>query len=107
VQNEFNVEILSSRDNRLIERKEYIVKIVHWPQGTPSRKELRERIARMLGVSPDLVYVRKLKTEYGKCESLARVHVYESAERARSIEPSYIIKRNLGEEGKKEGEKGG
>lgn len=107
MENKFNMEILASRDNKLIERKEYMVKIVHWPHGTPSRRALREQIAQMLGVSPDLVYVRKLKTEYGKCESLARVHVYNSVERARSFEPAYIIRRNLSEGEKKEGGRSG
>lgn len=95
---------MDSRVNKLIGRREFIVKVSHWPAGTPQRKTLREQVAKLLGVDPDLVYVRKVKTEYGMCESLARVHVYDSVERALSIEPQYVVKRNRGEEGKgKEG----
>ncbi len=93
---QLKLEILESRDNKLIGRKELIVRIDHWPQGTPPRKELRERIAQMLKVNPEAVYVRKVKTEYGKCESLARIHVYESAQRALQIEPAHVVKKNKG-----------
>jgi len=95
------IEILESRENKLIERKELIVRISHWPQGTPSRKEVRERIAKLLGVDPNLVYIRRLKTEYGMCESLARVHVYQSLERALKFEPKHIIRRDSGGEAEK------
>jgi small subunit ribosomal protein S24e len=100
---ELKLDILESRVNKLIGRRELIVRVAHWPRGTPSRKELREQVAKMLGVDPETVYVRKVKTDYGACESLARVHVYDSAERALQVEPPYIIKRH--KEG--EGEKGG
>ncbi len=101
---QLRVEVLESRVNKLIGRRELIVRIEHWPQGTPSRKELRERIAQMLGVDPETVYVRKVKTDYGTCESVARVHVYDSAQRALQIEPRHIVERH---KGKGAGEKGG
>lgn len=100
MENRLSVEILEARVNKLIGRREFIVKVSYWPKGTPSRQLLREQIAGMLGVDPELVYVRKVKTEYGMCESLARVHVYDSIERALSIEPDYIVKRNRGERGR-------
>jgi len=102
---QLKLEILESRENKLIGRKELIVRVDHWPQGTPPRKELRERIAQILKVDPEAVYVRKVKTEYGKCESLARIHVYESAQRALQIEPAHVVKKNKGAVG--EGEKSG
>jgi len=95
----FKVEVLESRDNKLIGRKELIVKISHWPQGTPPRSVVREYIAKMLGVDPDVVYVRKIRTEYGMCESYARIHVYDTVERALQIEPEHIVRKNRGEEG--------
>ncbi len=100
-----NLEILESRDNRLVERRELTVRIVHWPEGTPPRQLIREHIAKILGVNPDTVYVRKITTEYGSCESLARVHVYDTVERALKFEPEHVVKKNRGES--KGGEKGG
>jgi len=100
VEGQFSVEILDSRVNKLVGRRELVVRVSHWPQGTPPRKALREHVAKLLGVDPELVYVRKIRTEYGMCESLARVHVYDSVERALSFEPEYIVKRNRGEKGK-------
>lgn len=102
---ELDLEILESRNNRLVERRELIVKVSHWPEGTPSRQLIRERIAKILGVDLDTVYVRKIVTEYGSCESLARVHVYDAVERALKFEPGHIVKKNRGES--KGGEGGG
>lgn len=90
------MEVLESRDNRLIGRKELIVKVSHRPQGTPPRKAVREYVAKMLGVDPDVVYVRKMRTEYGMCESYARVHVYSTVERALQVEPLHVVRRNRG-----------
>ncbi len=97
---EFEVKIASEYDNKLLERKEYIVEIRHPGQSTPSRYAVRERFASMLGVPIDLVIVRSLSTRYGTNLTIGRIHVYKNPD-AVKIEPEHIIKRNAP---KKEGE---
>ncbi|HDD34320.1 MAG TPA: 30S ribosomal protein S24e [Thermofilaceae archaeon] len=95
----FKVEVLEEWENKLVERRELIVRINHPAGGTPPRAEVRSEIAKMLGVDADLVYVRSIRTEYGMCESVARVHVYYDVGRALKVEPEHVIRKNRGERG--------
>lgn len=104
---ELKVEIVESKVNKLIGRRELILKVSHWPSGTPSRAQLRGHVAEILRADPEAVYVRKLRTSYGMCESLARVHVYDSAQRALQIEPDYVVRRNREAKGERGGEGNG
>jgi len=96
-------KIEEMRDNKLLGRKELKIRIDHFGKGTPTRAEVREKVAKMLNASIDQVYVRKIETEYGMNVSWATVHVYDDPKRALEIEPEYIIKRHQKEEAK-EGE---
>ncbi len=90
----YDCEIVEERYNPLIKRREIIINVFHGGEGTPSRGFLKKAVATLYGIDPGLVYIRSVKTEYGMGVSIARVHIYESAERARLFEPEYIIKRD-------------
>ncbi|RLF13787.1 MAG: 30S ribosomal protein S24e [Thermoprotei archaeon] len=94
-------EITKERENKLIGRKELLVLIKHVGMGTPARYEVRERIAKAFNIPIDLVYVRSLRTEYGKGESIAEVHIYNDPKRALAFEPEHIRIRNLPPEERK------
>ena len=94
------VEVIGKKRNDLLDRLEIDVVIHHMKEGTPSRLKLREIIASQLKVPVDCVIVRRILSEYGLSTSKARIHVYSSKERALSIEPEYIIKRNFASETK-------
>jgi len=81
-------------ENPLLYRKEYIFAVVHDAQATPSRKVLREEIAKLLGVDKGLVVVRRIKTDFGTNIAKVEVHVYDNKEKMLEIEPRYILKRN-------------
>jgi len=89
-------EVVSDKYNPLIKRRELILRIHHELKPTPMRINLRLGIAERLGVDVKRVYVRSVRTEYGRGVSTARIHVYDSVERAKSFEPEYIIERNGG-----------
>lgn len=93
--------IVSIRENKLLNRRELVVEAMHQKASTPTRQSVREWVAQQLGVDVANVFVRKIKTEYGIGKSVAEVHIYNDQKLARVIEPLYIITRNLGEEGKK------
>ncbi|AFA38780.1 Ribosomal protein S24E [Pyrobaculum oguniense TE7] len=95
----FNISAI--RENKLLARREVLVEISHQKAPTPTRKDVREWVAKQLGVDVSSVFIRKIKTEYGIGKSVAEVHVYSDGKMARIIEPLYIHARNLGEEGKK------
>lgn len=85
----------SVRENRLLNRRETIVVIFHQGQGTPTRQQIREFVASQLGVSQDAVFVRKIESSFGLGMSKAEVHVYNSSDVAKAVEPAYIIARNI------------
>ncbi len=90
--------IAEDRKNPLLRRKELIVEIWHVGLPTPNRLEVRQKIAEMLGVNVDCVYVRHVYTEFGWGKSKVEVHVYEDPEFGKLIEPLYIRLRNLPKE---------
>ncbi len=83
------------RENKLLGRREVVALIAHEGASTPTRQQVREAVASQLGVSPELVFVRSIKTEFGRGVSKAEVHVYSSEAQAKVVEPLYIIARNL------------
>ena len=93
--------ILNIRENKLLGRREALVEALHLNASTPTRQEVREWVAKQLGVDVANVFVRRIRTSYGVGKSLAEVHIYGDSKLARVLEPLYILARNLGEEGKK------
>ncbi|MCE4612672.1 MAG: 30S ribosomal protein S24e [Desulfurococcales archaeon] len=89
-------EVVRERYNPLIKRRELELLISHELKPTPMRITLRMQVSEALGVDVKLVYVRSIRTEYGIGRSWARIHVYESVDRALEFEPKHIVERNGG-----------
>jgi len=81
-------------DNPLLFRKEYLFAVIHDGQPTVSRIRLRDEISKQLGVSKDLVVVRRIRTEFGMNISKVEVHVYSDPQKMMEVEPRYILRRN-------------
>lgn len=94
------IEVVSRSRNPFFDRDEVVFVVKHESEGTPSRVEVRRKLAALLNVSLDQVFIRKVKTEYGIGRSKGEARVYSSKEAALRVEPKYVIKRNLGEESK-------
>lgn len=91
-------EIIKRRENQLLQREEILAK-VRFKGGTPSRREIRDALAKELGKPSGNLFIRKIVTEYGKEEAEVIAMVYNSRAFALLLEPDHIIKRNEGEEG--------
>ena len=100
----YEMVVVEDKWNPLIGRKEVKAKIFHMGKGTPSRWVVRKTIAETFNVPLDVVYVRNIISEFGKAETTAIIHIYESPEKARSFEPEHIILRNKPPEEKKKEE---
>ncbi len=86
--------IVDEKYNKLLGRLDIRIHFDHITTGTPSRAMVREFVAKVYGVDPNLVVVKEILGEYGRGASNAHVHVYESVERMKLLEPKYILKRN-------------
>ena len=99
------IKIVSQKKNPLLKRDEIQFQVEHTQTGsTPPRTEARKAIANILKKDENVVFVKKLQTKTGSVIAVGLANVYDSLERARLIEPDYIIKRNIPPE-KKEKEK--
>jgi small subunit ribosomal protein S24e len=89
------IKIIQQQQNILLKRKEIAFEIDHTQtKGTPSRIEIRHRLAEILKTKPELVYVKLVKTKTGTMKATAQANAYETIEQAKRIEPEYIIARN-------------
>lgn len=65
-----DIRILKDKDNALLNRRELDF-IVKYEGSTPSRNDVRNKLAAMLNAPLELVVVQKMKTEYGMKEGKA------------------------------------
>ena len=88
------IEILSKKENRLIDRIELEVVAKHQGAPTPKREELRDLVAVALKADKDRVIVDWLKTSFGTGVTKGYVKVYPTKQRAIDVEERPILVRN-------------
>lgn len=95
-------EIVNNQRNELLKRNEVKFSIYHEEGGTPSRVDVRQKLAANLDVNEERIYISKYGTKTGSMITVGEANVYDSAEQAKMIEPKYIILRNSPKTEKKE-----
>ena len=89
------IKITQQHQNILLKRKEIAFEIDHTQtKGTPSRIEIRHKLADLLKTKPELVYVKLVETKTGTMKATAQANAYETVEQAKRVEPEYIVARN-------------
>ncbi len=89
------VKVTSQGYNPLLKRKEVAFEVEHEETGgTPSRFEVRKRLASLLNEDLELVYVKRLETKTGTMVAVGEANVYDTIEQAQLVEPEHIIARN-------------
>jgi small subunit ribosomal protein S24e len=61
---------------------------------TPSRNEIKNKLAAMMDISPELIVVQDIDNQYGKKEARGYAKIYDDANTLKSVECNYIIERN-------------
>jgi small subunit ribosomal protein S24e len=100
------IQVIEERNNPMLNRREIIFRVIY-NDATPSRNSIVDKLAATLNSKQGLVIVDSIKTEFGKRESIGYAKLYDSVERVNEIERSHIIKRNIFENAKNEGEEAG
>lgn len=98
-----DIRILKDKNNALLNRRELDF-IVKYEGSTPSRNDVRNKLAAMLNAPLELVVVQRLKTEYGMQEGKGYAKIYENADRMKEVELEYVLKRNVAPGMETEGE---
>ncbi|MDR2944599.1 MAG: 30S ribosomal protein S24e [Methanosarcinales archaeon] len=87
------IKIVTDLDNKLLNRKELDF-TVEYEGPTPSRADVRKKLAALLNKDVNLVLVHNMESEYGHQLVKGYAKVYESADRMKQIEAEYVLKRN-------------
>ena len=95
------IKIEAERYNPLLRRREVHFR-VKFENKTPTRGEVREKLAGLMNAELDRIVVQYIKTEFGKREAKCYAKIYESAEDLKKIEDEYVLVRNFPELKKKE-----
>lgn len=88
------IEILSKKENPVVDRIEVQVLAKHTGGPTPKREEIRELVAGAFKVEKDRVVVDHTNSGFGQGETRAYVKVYPSKKRATEVERKPILVRN-------------
>ncbi|MEE9507302.1 MAG: 30S ribosomal protein S24e, partial [Thermoplasmata archaeon] len=87
-------EILSRRENPLLDRVEIEFRMRHPSEPTPTRDALREEIAKVAKGKKDLVIIDRVNSDFGKPETTGYAKVYKNKDKILSVERKYILIRN-------------
>lgn len=98
-----DIKIIKDKKNSLLNRRELDF-IVKYEGSTPSRNDVRNKLAAMLNAPLELLVIQRIKTEYGMQESKDYAKLYEDADRMKQVEQEYVLKRNAVPGSETEGE---
>lgn len=89
------IQILKDKNNVLLNRRELDF-VVKYEGSTPSRIDVRNKLAALLNVPLELLVIQRFATEYGIQEARGYAKLYSDIQRMKQIENEYILKRNPG-----------
>jgi len=94
--------ITKESENPLLYRIAINFKVIHRSMATPSRSEVRKKLAAQYGVDLERVIIAQMISRYGSeyTEGIARI--YDTVDHAKKIESKYIIKRHMLKKGEEE-----
>jgi len=90
-----DIEILETKDNTLLKRKEIRFRIDHLNQPSPDRIVVKDKLAAMQSAKPELTFIKQMKPVFGLPEVQGLAIIYNDAELAAKLEPNYSRIRNL------------
>jgi len=88
------IEIVSKKENELLDRTEITFKAVHAKEGTPLRETVREKLASIMKATKERVIVDSMDSAFGKMETVGYAKVYKTKEAAMKFEREYVLVRN-------------
>jgi small subunit ribosomal protein S24e len=87
------LQIIKDKKNPLLKRREVSIKINN--MGTPSRIDVKNKLAAMANSKPELIVIEHLNTAFGKTELTGTVSIYESEERLKQIAHKHLLARGV------------
>ncbi|VVB87209.1 30S ribosomal protein S24e [uncultured archaeon] len=86
------LQIIKDKTNPLLKRREISLKITN--KGTPSRIEVKNKLAALANSKPELIVIEHLDTVFGKMEVLGTASIYESDGRLKQLAHQHLVARD-------------
>ncbi len=86
------IQIINDRTNPILNRREILLKVKE--KATPSRIEVKGKLAALLNSKPELIVVEHLDTIYGKQELVGTACIYQSEERLKQLAHQHLVARD-------------
>jgi small subunit ribosomal protein S24e len=87
------LQIIKDKKNPLLKRREVSLKINN--KGTPSRIDVKNKLAAMANSKPELIVIRHLDTAFGKMELTGTACIYESEEQLKKLAHQHLMVRGV------------
>lgn len=79
--------------NPLLQRKQFVLDVLHPTRANVSKQELRENLSKMYKAEIDQVIVFGFRTHFGGGKSTGFGLIYDSGDAAKKFEPKYRLIR--------------
>ena len=89
-----DMEISQRKQNPLLQRTEVHFVVHHTNDKTPTRDQVREKLAAQLNSKKGLVVVDHMNSVFGQGKTRGYARLYETPEALGKNEPTYLLKRN-------------
>ncbi|XP_075216198.1 ribosomal protein S24 isoform X2 [Lycorma delicatula] len=80
--------------NKLLCRKQMVVDVLHPGQSSVKKTEIREKLAKLYKVTPDVVFCFGFRTAFGGSKSTGFALIYETLDFAKKFEPKHRLARH-------------
>ncbi len=86
------IQIIKDKTNSLLNRREISLRVKD--KATPSRIEVKGKLAALLNSKPELIVIERLDTIYGKQELMGTACIYQAEERLKQLAHQHLIARD-------------
>ncbi|ELA42124.1 uncharacterized protein VICG_00765 [Vittaforma corneae ATCC 50505] len=93
----FQLKVLKSTSNQLLNRKELQLEITHTNQSSPDKKSVTEELSSNYSIPAEQIYVYGMRTKPGLHKTIASANMYSAFEDLKKIERSFVVARITGE----------
>lgn len=86
------IDIITDKTNLALKRRD--VSIVVKSKSTPSRLEVKNKLAALLDSKPEFIVVNRLNSEFGKQETVGTAGIYENVELLKNVALGHLTGRD-------------
>lgn len=82
------------KTNRLLGRKQMVCDVIHPEMASVNKKDIRDKLAAMYKVTPDVVFAFGFRTNFGGGRSTGFALIYDTLDNAKKFEPKHRLQRH-------------